>query len=53
MQYAQSKSIFSAVRKILAGETQAKQVVTEMRPLTDDEWLALAGVPECDVGTRL
>jgi len=50
MQHAKSESIFSAVRKIFAGETPEKQAATEMRPLTDDELRAVAGGPECEVG---
>ena len=50
MQYVQPESIFSAVRKIFAGEMPAKQAVTEMRPLTEGELRVVAGGPEVEVG---
>ena len=53
MQHTQQESIFSRVRKIVAGGTPAQQPVTEMRRLTDDELLAVAGGPECEVGGGL
>lgn len=51
MQHTQQESIFSTVRKIFAGEKPAKQATTEMRSLTDDELSAVAGGPECEVGS--
>jgi hypothetical protein len=44
------ESFLSTVRKSLAGEIPAQQAATEMRPLTEDELLAVAGGPEVEVG---
>ena len=50
MQAALHESIFSIVRKVLAGETPAQKPVAEMRSLTEDELSAVAGGPEVEVG---
>ena len=51
MQHAQQESFFSSIRKIFAGETPVKKAATEMRPLTENELRAVAGGPECEVGS--
>ncbi|WP_157200931.1 hypothetical protein [Massilia sp. Root351] len=53
MQHAQQEPIFSSIRKIFAGETPVQKPVAEMRPLTQDELRAVAGGPECEVGSGL
>ncbi|WP_228896147.1 hypothetical protein [Pseudoduganella aquatica] len=50
MQHVQHESIFSTVRKMLAGEAPAKNTAPEMRTLTEDELRAVAGGPELEVG---
>ena len=51
MLQAKQDSILSCVRKIFAGETPAQKPVAEMRPLTAEEIQAVAGGPECEVGS--
>lgn len=53
MQHTQQESILSSVRKIFSGETLVQKSAAEMRPLTDKELLAVAGGPECEVGSGL
>lgn len=50
MQHAQQESIFSSVRKFFASEKPTKPVA-KMRQLADDELRAVAGGPECEVGS--
>jgi hypothetical protein len=51
MEHAQLESAFSSFRKIFAGETPPQQLVAEIRLLTEDELRAVAGGPECEVGS--
>lgn len=51
MQNTQHQSILSSVRKIFMNETSSKKPAAEMRRLTEDELRAVAGGPECDVGS--
>jgi hypothetical protein len=53
MQNTQQASVFSSIRKIFAREVAAEQAALEMRALTEAELRAVAGGPECDVGTGL
>lgn len=50
MQAAQHESIFSTVRKVFENDSPAQKSAPKTRPLTEDELLAVAGGPECEVG---
>lgn len=51
MQDERSKSIFASFSNMFANEASAKKPVPEMRPLNEEELRAVAGGPECEVGT--
>lgn len=51
MQVTQKKSILSIFSNVFAHEASTKQPVAAMRPLSDEELRAVAGGPECEVGS--
>ncbi len=51
MKLQQRKPIFSSIYDIFKSDVASTKTASEMRPLSDEEVRAVAGGPECEVGT--
>lgn len=51
MQNNKHESILAPIRKIFTREVAVEQAAPKMRALTEDELRAVAGGPECEVGS--